>query len=322
MIRPGNPSSIRHYLWAGLDFMFAADGTPVLLEANKSSHMLGEYMHFCGDERPFELVAAAMNEAGGVPCLLWRSGDPFPDADEDACFIGKHLACHLWQPPVICNVEENQEPREELLSRDGRWVRSGSIFRWWYGLPWSFERSGVRVVNPNCLWVTVRDKLACYRTLANARHFRVPRSFAVENADDVRRLLAEHPALFANGFVLKPRIGWGGYGVQVGDVGNEPRAIAGNYLLSERIIPPRRDGCYWDVRAFVMAGIYLGGVQYTSRTPITNYFQGGKPNRLDPETTSRLESAALEAVHLLDAAADLIHRLPEPQDSGLTRVVY
>lgn len=313
---------VRHYWWAGLDFMFDRDGTPVLLEANKSSHMLGEYMHFHGDERPFELVADEMNRAAGQPCLLWRRSEPFPDADEDACFIGKYLAKYLRQKPVICNVEDNQEPRTELLSRDGERVRPGSIFRWWYELPWSYERAGVRVINPNCVWVTVRDKLACYRRLTSATQFHVPRCFAVESETEANQLLADHAGLFADGFVLKPRVGWGGYGVQVGSAGDAPWEFQGNYLLSERIHPPPRAGRYWDVRVFVMAGVYLGGVQYSSRGPLTNFFQGGEPGRLDDETSARLRPAALEAVQLLDAAADEVHRLPEPPESALMRVVY
>src|SRR5262249_21759693 len=152
----------------GLDFMFDDRGA-VLIEANRSSHMLGEYLHFHGNDRPFALAADVMNRAGGIPCLLWRRGDPFPDADEDACFIARHLRPHLQNEPVICNVEDNQTPRTELLTRDGRLVRPGSIFRWWYGLPWCYERSGVTVINPNCVWVTVRDKLRCYQLLAEAR---------------------------------------------------------------------------------------------------------------------------------------------------------
>ena len=83
---------IRHYPWAGLDFLIDAEGAPVFIEANRASHMLGEYLRFFGNERPFELVAGLMNRAGGPPCFLWRRGDPFPDADEDACFIGGHLS--------------------------------------------------------------------------------------------------------------------------------------------------------------------------------------------------------------------------------------
>jgi len=314
--------SVRHYFWAGLDFMLDEDGTPVLLEANKSSHMLGEYMHFHRDERPFELAAAAMNEADGRPCFLWRRGEPFPDRDEDAPFIGKHLVKYLREAPVVCDVEDNLESRTELVSRHGTHVRPGSVFRWWYELPWSYERAGVRVINPNCLWVAVRDKLACYRTLQHATTFRVPRCFAVENADEARSLLISHAELLAGGFVLKPRVGWGGHGVQVGNLGDEPREVGGNYLLSERIHPPPRDGNFWDVRVFVMNGVYLGGVQYQSHTPITNYYQGGRPAALDAETTARLAPAALEAVALLDAAADAVHHLPEPPHTDLTKVDY
>ena len=38
--------------------------------------MLGEYIQFHGDDRPFALAAGVMNRAGGVPCFLWRRGDP------------------------------------------------------------------------------------------------------------------------------------------------------------------------------------------------------------------------------------------------------
>ncbi|HLJ10290.1 MAG TPA: hypothetical protein VKU82_03835, partial [Planctomycetaceae bacterium] len=271
-------------MWAGLDFIVDRDGAPVLIEANRSSHMLGEYMQFFGDERPFELAAGVMNRSAGPPCLLWRRADPLSDADEDACFIGRHLAKHLDRAPIICDVEDNREPREELVSRDGTRMRPGSIFRWWYGLPWTYERSGATVINPNCVWVTVRDKLLCAQGLAGARHFRVPQSFAVENSDGVRRLLEEHQNLFADGYVLKPRVGWGGHGVQVAEAGEEPSEISGGYMLSERIHSSRQDGRFWEARVFVMAGVYLSGIRHSSASPLTNYWQGGVPEPLDDAT--------------------------------------
>ncbi|MBI3862655.1 MAG: hypothetical protein HY290_12260 [Planctomycetia bacterium] len=314
--------SVSHYLWAGLDFLVDGDGTPVFIEANRASHMLGEYLHFFGDERPFELTAGVMNRADGPPCLLWRRGDPLPDADEDACFIGRHLERYLKRPPVICNVEDNQEPRDEITGRDGRRVRPGSIFRWWYGLPWSYERSGATVINPNSVWATVRDKLACSELLAGAKTFRVARSFAVESAGDARRIMTDEPQTFRNGYVVKPRVGWGGYDVQVASPGEEPHAISSNYLLSERIVPKQSDGQYWEARMFVMAGVCVGGLKHTSRSPNTNYWQGGTPERLDEATTALLAPAALEAVVRIDSAAARVHALPQPPRSVLTEVSY
>jgi len=40
----------------------------------------------------------------------WRRGDPFPDADEDICFISRYLLKYLDEPPLIANVEDNSEP--------------------------------------------------------------------------------------------------------------------------------------------------------------------------------------------------------------------
>ncbi len=73
---------------------------------------------------------------------------------------------------------------------------------------------------------------------------------------------------------------------------------------------------------FVMGGVYLGGVRHTSRSPLTNYWQGGNSEPLDDATSALLERPALEAVQLIDAAAERIHRLPQPPDSPLTNVVY
>jgi hypothetical protein len=311
----------RHYVWAGLDFAVDSDGIPVFLEANKSSHMLGEYLRFFGDERPFSLTGERMNAAPGPPCLLWRQGDPFPDADEDACFIARHLTPFLDRPPVICNVEDNRTSGEELVSRNGQRVRPGSLFRWWYDLPWTCERSGVLVINPNALWVAVRDKLVCSQTLGSAETFRVPRSFAVDTPEEAALLLDEHCDAFAGGFVLKPRTGWGGYGIQIAEPGQSPRLFLGPHLLSERIRPPQPDGRFWDVRVFVMNGVYLGGLKHTSVLPNTNYFQGGQPERLDDSTAALLEPAALEAVQRLDAAAAAIHAGPIPETS-LIHVEY
>ncbi len=231
-------SGIEHYHWAGLDFMFGADGRPVLLEANRCSHMVWEYLLLNHDDTPFQLTADLLNAVEGPICLMWRRGDPFPGADEDACWIADHLSPYLNREPLVCHVEDNREATEELLTREGERVRPGAIFRWWYDLPWSFERSGVRVINPNSVWVAVRDKLACYHSLVKAQTFTVPQSFAVESTEEAKTLLQEHAGLFEAGYVLKPRVGFGGHGVQVADVGEAPQPLPGNYLLSERIRPP------------------------------------------------------------------------------------
>jgi hypothetical protein len=314
--------AVRHYHWAGLDFLVDRDGAPVFLEANRASHMLGEYLQFYQNERPFELAAEVMNRAAGPPCLLWRRGDPFPDADEDATFIGRHLARHLKRAPLVCHVEENQAERNELVARDGTRIQPGSIFRWWYGLPWSYERSGVTVLNPNAVWVVVRDKFECLRHLSGAHTFRVPATFAVESQAEARQILSQHRSPFARGYVLKPRVGWGGYDVQIADPGEEPREIPGDYVLTERIHSRQRDGRFFEVRMFVMAGVCVGGIRHSSRSPHTNYWQGGEPSRLDDEECQRLAPAALEAVARLDQAADAVHALPVPPQSRLTEVNY
>jgi hypothetical protein len=313
---------VRHYLWAGLDFMFDQDGVPVLLDANRSSHMMVEYLEMFGNDLPFELVAGKMNEAGGIPCLLWRVTDPVAGAIEDACWIGEQLSRHLGREPVVCNVEDNQSPRDELTTRDGRVVRPGSIFRWWYGLPWSYERSGALVVNPNSLWTVVRDKLSYPRSFAGARHFRAPASFAVDGAEQAAELLRAHPDVFARGFVVKPRVGWGGFGVQVGEAGDTIVPFSGPTMLCERVRPPSDDGRFWDVRVFVMAGRYLGGIRYSSRKAVTNFHQGGVASRLDDALSDRLRRPALEAVALIDALAHEIHTRPDPPATPLVNVVY
>lgn len=312
---------LRHYLWAGLDFLIDHEGRPVLVDANKSSHMLGEYLGHFQDERPFERIAARMNSAAGPPCLLWRSGDPFPDADEDACFIARHLSPFLSEQPHVCNVEDNERDRTELTARDGRLVKPGSVFRWWYGLPWSYERSGVLVINPNCLWVAVRDKFQCLESLRGARSFRVPHAFAVDTPEEAEVLIAGHPELFGSGIVVKPRVGWGGYGVQICEPGESIRLFRGPHVLSERIRPPPFRGQFWDVRAFVMDGEFVGALRHTSPTPNTNFYQGGQPQPLDDATTAIIEPAALEAVRLLDEVAEQIHRRAVPA-SELTHVEY
>jgi hypothetical protein len=311
-----------HYVWAGLDFMIDHDGVPVLLDANRSSHMMVEYLQFLGDDRPFARTAARMNGADGPPCLLWRRGEPLTEGGEDAPFIGRHLASHLAAEPIVCDVEDNQEPRTTLVGRDGRTVTPGSIFRWWYGLPWTYERAGVLVVNPNCVWAIVRDKASYPDHFAGCRHFRVAQSFPVETRQQAVDLLEAHPSLFGRGFVLKPGVGWGGYGVQVGDAGDVPRQWSGEYLLCERVVPSLREGRFWDVRVFVMDGEYLGGVEYNSATPVTNFHQGGTPSHLDHGLAARLREPALEAVRRIDQLADALHRLPAPPQTRLVDVVY
>ncbi len=341
---PSTPDShtVAHYLWAGLDFILPADGPPVLLEANKSSHMLGEYLRFHDDERPFERIAARMNGADGPPVILWRRCDPRPDADEDIAFITRHLSTYLDETPRIADVEDNSleevaddadAARETIVCRDGSRVRPGSLFRWWYGCPWRFERGGVLVVNPNALWVACRDKLECAAHLVGAERVRTPWCAAVDSTEEVELLLESEGPRFKHGYVVKPRAGWGGYGVQVAAPGEAPKRIGPGYLLSERILPRPRPGSsavpgarnrdeYWDIRAFVMDGEFVGGLVHTSHEPNTNYWQGGRVEALDPGIARLIAPAAEEAVHLLDRAADRIHQGPAPVGHPSTVVNY
>jgi hypothetical protein len=326
--------TLSHYLWAGLDFILPADGPPVLLEANKSSHMLGEYLRFHDDEAPFERVARRMNEADGPPVILWRRSDPQPDADEDITFITRHLAPYLAEPPRLANVEDNADesvpPTEQpatILCRDGQRVRPGSLFRWWYGCPWRFERNGVLVINPNALWVACRDKLDGAAHLAGSSQVRSPWCTAVDSTEEIEVWLESEPARFANGYVVKPRSGWGGYGVQVAGPGEAPRRIGPGYLLSERVFPIPRPGSrnageYWDIRAFVMDGQFVGGLVHVSQEPNTNYWQGGRVEALDPGVARRIAPAAEEAVRRIDQAAANIHRGPAQVGHPSTVVRY
>jgi hypothetical protein len=314
--------SLSHYQWAGLDFILDQDGVLFFLEANRSTHMLWEFVAVYGHGEPFHQVASWMNAASGPPCVLWRRRDPNIDDVENAGWVGSWLSKFLNRAPLVAYVEDNQTEREELLTREGNWILPGSLFRWWYPLPWSLERSGVRVVNPNSVWLVVRDKMISYEYLARAEHFRVPWSAPVRDAAEAAEVIALHPERFGHGFVLKPRIGFGGHGVQVGPPGGVPREVPENGMVSERIVPNLRDGLYWDIRVFVMGGRYCGGLIRTSAQPVTNVFQGGKVHRLPDDLEERLGLAAVEAVQILDEKAAAIHRLPDIPDSHLTRVTW
>jgi len=302
--------------------MVDRDGVPFFLEANRSSHMLYEYVNTFNSLEPFRRTAALMNETPGPPCLLWRRHDTEMEGVENSRWIGSCLTRYLEREPVIAFVEDIPKENGELLSRDGISVQPGSIFRWWYPLSWSFENSGVRVINPNCVWLAVRDKIDSYATLACAQRFRVPRSFAVGSTAEAIELISHHTDLFINGFVVKPRTGYGGYGVQVGSPGETPKEIAGKYMLSERIIPELSHGYYWDVRVFVMVGKYVGGLVRLSRSPVTNIFQGGDIKPITDKLAALLEPAAMEAVKLLDRAATVIMAQPQAIESPLTEVVW
>jgi hypothetical protein len=312
-----------HYHWAGLDFIIDREGVPYFLEANRSSHMLYEYVNTFNSFEPFRRTAALMNQAPGTPCLLWRREDAAEDGStENACWIGSCLTRFLEREPAIAFVDDLPEAGGVVLSRDGKAIQPGSIFRWWYPLSWSFETSGVRVINPNCVWVAVRDKLASYATLSRAQSFRVPKSFAIGSSAEAVALISHHRSIFSQGFVVKPRTGFGGHRVQVGSPDETPRPFAGEYMLSERILPELSRGHYWDVRVFVMAGKFVGGLARLSPGPVTNIFQGGHVRPITDELAALLEPAALEAVTLLDRAAAVILAQPQAMESPLTEVVW
>jgi len=284
--------------------------------------MLYEYVNTYNSFEPFRRTATLMNQTHGPPCLLWRHQDTEVEGEENAFWIGSCLTRFLEREPAIAFVEDIAKANGELVGRDGKPIQPGSIFRWWYPLSWLFESSGVRVINPNCVWVAVRDKIASYATVSCAKSFRVPKSFAVGSSAEARALISRNPAIFAHGFVVKPRTGFGGHGVQVGSLDEAPKEFAGNYMLSERIIPRLLNGYYWDVRVFVMVGKYVGGLVRLSSGPVTNIFQGGRVSPITDDLAALLEPAALEAVRLLDRAAADILAQPQPIESPLVEVVW
>src|SRR5580704_12078073 len=122
------PLEIRHYLWAGLDFMIRDDGVVFFLEANRSSHMLVEFVQLYGHAGPIAAVAQVMDQAGRPSCLLWRRKEDPAEHGEGACWIGAELSKHLSHRPLIAHVEDNQEERSDLMIGDGSRVHPGSVF--------------------------------------------------------------------------------------------------------------------------------------------------------------------------------------------------
>jgi len=295
-----------HYVWAGLDFIVPDGDLPVLLDANKASHMLWEYLLLYRSDLPFRILAARLKGSASRPCFLLRRSDRPPGEPEDAAFVLSHVARHLDRPPHICYLESQANHGTTLLDAEGETVEPDVVFRWWYPLRSAFEHAGALVINSNALWTIVRDKMRCYRALQGAAAFRVPESYAVDNREELALVLSRNSAAFADGYVVKPRIGWGGHRVQVCDGGDLSGEVGPHFMVSQRIRPARDEWApFWDVRAFVINGEFAGAVQYNSHRPVTNYHQGGLPTMPAPHVVELVRQASLEAVARIEKLASI-----------------
>ena len=284
---------VKNFIYAGLDFIFDHKYRPWFLEANAAPGGAIDYLDVYGKNKILEKLANFMNRFEN-PCVLVGRGSSGSKWTADQ--LKKYTLVNL------CPYKKNMNRKSTLIDRNGRIIHPGCIFRFNFRLSSAFERSGVAVINPNCVRETAKNK---YHTIAIAKKagLRIPETHIIRNNKELKKLISGSH-IYDHGYVIKPVVGSKGQGVHVFSENERIFIVHHKELLEERIIPRLIHRKYWDTRIFVINGEVVGGIMRESIHRITNLSRGAKPEKLSEMLLRKVKKPSLRIVKAIDKEAE------------------
>jgi len=304
-INPTNLNTIRNknsimkvnnYFYAGLDFMFDKKGDPWFIEAN-----------FSPRSNTFYSILNNHSVMDGIAKLMKKNGGNIAVMGSDVR-RGKNTGVwhyHVLKKKIpnvrLCYSRQNKKNRSRLIDSKGDTFKPSTIFRHYYNINPAIERKAL-TINPTIIKNTVGDKSKCLEIINEAK-VKHPLTVIVKNKEDVRKIIAQNPETFKEGFVMKPNDSTEGIGVHVLRRGEKIPEINKEELLEQRIVPRLHHHSFWDVRTYVINGKFCGGLIRESKKRITNTAMGAHALKVPQNILRKLKKPSMRAVKAIDRRA-------------------
>ena len=294
---------VKHFVYAGLDFIFDKNWNPCFLEANENADLTTHFKRLYKTDILFKKFANIVNRSGNNFCIATSRIKKKYDDDSNVFLnnIKKYLKdveSHIFI------VENNRKRKKTLKTTDKKIIKPDAVFRWFYKFPKQFEKDGVRVINPNFVWHVTRNKMNTINAVTKAVNIRIPKTLLIRNQDQLKSNLRKYS--FSNGYVIKPVCSTMGMGVVVMKNKNLV-PIKGLKILEERIEPELLyNKKYWDARIFVVDGYFIGGLVRASSNMVTNVAQGAGVFKIPKKLLRKVEKPSLKIVKAIDDEAERI----------------
>ena len=320
----------RHYVIAGLDFIFDKDGKPWFLEANSASTVHKEFEELNGDCTTVKALARYINRLPGNNfCVFKNRKHRYRECKENSAWLPEKIRPFIKKEMHICYMQNNLRVARNyfldhnfikltlinfnkgggntyILNSHRRKVRPDVILRNYFQLNPEFEQEGINVINTMVVRDLVWLKNKCYDIVKDIKGINIPKYFMVDSNEELKEILRANKKIFKKGYVLKPTNNSLGRGIKVTNSNKMPYnfIIKKGYMIQEKIEPKLIDDkYYWDTRSFVIDGKFIGGVKRVNRNKVTNIAQGGHGRTLEKRYQIKIRKVAEKIVDAIDKEA-------------------
>lgn len=290
----------KKYIYTGLDFIFDENETPYFIEANSCPGLL-RWDRVYGNFKPWERLLDYIKRLRCSTIAILTTRKKF--AREKHRYFCNTLR-KIFQKSLdvhICFVEDNEaslrKNSNKLKDRNNKSIEFDAIFM---TLFLSYYRPNVLQINPTEIISIIRDKWLCYQIAKKSKEIKFPTTFLLSDRKKLKEIVSK--PLFKKGIVLKPRRGEGGKGIFIFENPKEALSctLKKEYLIQERIQVKKEDGKFWDVRAMVINGKFVGAIKRVSVNPVVNLSRGGEAERVSKKIERKIRKKAELFVKLVD----------------------
>ncbi|MBW2992961.1 YheC/YheD family protein [Candidatus Woesearchaeota archaeon] len=321
----------KHYVIAGLDFIFDKSGKPWFLEANSAPTVHKVYEELYGKCDTVKAIARYINSLKGDNFCIFASKTwaKKKSKKENSFWLAEKLRPYVKKNFHMCYMQDNLRVGRKffldhnfirltltnfnrgggnghVINSSRRKVKPDIIFRSHFQLNYDFEKENIEVLNSMVARDIVWLKNKCYDVVKNIKGINIPKYFMVDSNEELKKILQENKKLFAEGYVLKPSGDSLGRGIKITNSGRMPYkfSVKPGYMVQQKIDCPLIDGkYYWDTRIFVINGKFIGGVKRLNKNRITNISRGGHGAKLEKEYQKKIERVSREITEEINREA-------------------
>jgi len=320
----------KHYVIAGLDFIFDKNGTPWFLEANSASTVHKEYEQTYGDCTTVKALAKYINKLpGNNICIFVSKNHKFKEHKENTVWMPEKIKDMIKKDIHICYMQDNLRVARNyfldhnfikitmtnfnkgggnsyVLNSHRRKVKPDVILRKHFQLNPEFEQEGVNVINTMAVRDLVWLKNKCYDAVKHVKGIKIPKYFLVDSNEELKKILKKNKRLFRKGYVLKPAGDSLGRGVKITKSARMPYnfKVKPGYMIQRKIDTELIEGkYYWDTRVFVVDNKFIGGVKRVNKSQVTNIAQGGHARALEKKYQAKIRRISEKIVDAIDKEA-------------------
>lgn len=247
------------YQLAGLDFIISAEGKPFFIEANS---LPGFYKQQLTDPEKIK----TMKKLFGKKLIILT-----PKAKK---LTKRQIGLMRSLTETFVAYTEDNLDTDKIKDIKGNLHHDGTLLVWYNNTKNTFSKS-FDIINDEKLCKLTKNKLKTAQ-LMEKYQIPIPKTFAIESEKEIKQILEKNQI---KNYVIKPIFGSKGDDISFHKIGEKIKLPPRKMLLQEQIILKKLYNRYWDLRALVVNGKYIGAIKRSSQNPATNISKGGRINK-------------------------------------------